>query len=102
MYQKITPDYKFKIKDKIRLSGREGKIIDYCSDGNHWEVTWNNGWSHELFLKEFPDLEVWIDDPKISRAAAEKIKKIRMDCEKLTTPYSSFDCLIDSMVDENL
>jgi hypothetical protein len=102
MYQKITPGYEFKEGQKIRMAGREGKVKNINNLLFSHTVEWCVGDSNVTNLSNFPDLEVWIDEPKISRAAAEKIKNIRMDCEKRGTTYISFDTSIDSMVDENL
>lgn len=58
---------------KIRLAGREGSTAG--SDKDFYGVFWENKEEDWLEFKKFPDLEIWIEAPKISKAAAEELKK---------------------------
>jgi hypothetical protein len=87
---------------KIKLGGHEG-IIKHIDD--QWEYV-DFGWNTDnvcIWLARFPDLQVWVEEPKISREAAEKIKKayrseLRAKC--IEGPFLPLDALIDSMIDE--
>lgn len=77
-----------KVGDKIKLGGREGKIShvtkflqgeikpgsirkpDYV-----YLIEWPDSTYSSLVLSSFPDFEIWIEDPKISKVAAEELKK---------------------------
>lgn len=70
---------------RIKIAGREGKAVYITSQTNKngepvssectHSILWEDGSKTELKLDKFPDFEIWIEDPKISKVAAEELKK---------------------------
>lgn len=66
-----------KVNTNIKLAGRVGTAIRTHTKGenDYFKVEWGSpAIFNMLDLKQFPDLEIWIEEPKISKEAAMELK----------------------------
>jgi hypothetical protein len=76
---KVPQGHQFKKDEKIRLGGLIGKIIEVREgdDVIHHFVEWEarSRLVQWLNISIFPDLEIVVEEPKISREAAEELQR---------------------------
>jgi len=108
MWTQYDPEqHELKEGTRIRLAGREGRITKVSENyPDHQIVAFDVAEGERVYTKldqeyylilaRFPDLQIFISEPKISREAAEKIK----DFFERHETWADFKAYLDSMVEE--